>query len=122
MPGPDDEGLWLETGGRGQLRLSNVGLSPSRHQPMASSSGRFVITYNGEIYNHAELRSQLEAARGEPEGDRPWHSDTWPLIATIEGCGLDSDLGIESLTLMASPLIGSEEEAPAAKHSDKSSQ
>ena len=46
----------------GHNRLSIVDLSPSGHQPMQSADKRFVVTYNGEIYNHAEIRAKLEAA------------------------------------------------------------
>jgi asparagine synthase (glutamine-hydrolysing) len=60
--GPDDSGLWLSPDGRvalGHRRLSVIDLSAASHQPMASACGRFVIVFNGEIYNFAELRSSL---------------------------------------------------------------
>ena len=60
--GPDDQGVLVEndTGlAFGFRRLSIIDLSPAGHQPMVSSNGRFVITYNGEIYNHRELRAEL---------------------------------------------------------------
>jgi asparagine synthase (glutamine-hydrolysing) len=63
--GPDDQGLWREVNHGvvlGQRRLSVIDLSANGHQPMASSSGRFWITYNGEIYNFSDLRKELEAA------------------------------------------------------------
>ena len=61
--GPDDAGeYWSEDGraGLGHRRLSIVDLSPSGHQPMQSEDGRLVITFNGEIYNHRELRETLK--------------------------------------------------------------
>ena len=60
--GPDGEGHWIEENvGLGHRRLSIIDLSPAGHQPMISIEHRFVLTYNGEIYNYRELRSALEA-------------------------------------------------------------
>jgi asparagine synthase (glutamine-hydrolysing) len=60
--GPDDQGIWSEERVTfGHLRLSIVDLSPMGHQPMLSADERYVITYNGEIYNHNELRAELDA-------------------------------------------------------------
>lgn len=59
--GPDDEGYYIEKNiGLGHRRLSIIDLSPNGHQPMQDYTKRFVITYNGEIYNYIELRKQLE--------------------------------------------------------------
>lgn len=63
--GPNDAGFWIsESGvfslGLGQTRLSIIDLSPGGHQPMESSDGRYVLTFNGEIYNYKELRRELE--------------------------------------------------------------
>ena len=59
--GPDDAGTWAEEGvGLGHRRLSIIDLSSAGHQPMASADGRWIITYNGEIYNYIELRRELE--------------------------------------------------------------
>src|SRR5271165_2137577 len=59
--GPDDSGIWQGDGILlGHRRLSIVDVSPSGHQPMESSDHRFVIVFNGEIYNHAELRPLLK--------------------------------------------------------------
>jgi asparagine synthase (glutamine-hydrolysing) len=90
--GPDDQGVWTdaEAGiGLGHRRLSIVDLSPLGHQPMASADGRWVLSYNGEIYNHAELRSTLDAA-----GHGGWrgHSDTETLIEGIARWGLQATL------------------------------
>ncbi len=60
--GPDDGGLWASSDGRvvfGHRRLSIVDLSPAGHQPMSNEDGTVWITFNGEIYNHAELRESL---------------------------------------------------------------
>jgi asparagine synthase (glutamine-hydrolysing) len=59
--GPDGEGHWIEEGvGFGHRRLSIIDLSTAGHQPMISSDHRFILTYNGEIYNFRELRKELE--------------------------------------------------------------
>jgi asparagine synthase (glutamine-hydrolysing) len=59
--GPDGEGHWIEGNiGFGHRRLSIIDLSPAGHQPMISSDHRYVLTYNGEIYNFRELRIELE--------------------------------------------------------------
>ena len=61
--GPDSEGHWIEGNvGLGHRRLAIIDLSPAGHQPMISSNHRYVLSYNGEIYNFRELRTELEAA------------------------------------------------------------
>ncbi len=61
--GPNDEGVWSDGRvGLAHARLSIIDLSPAGHQPMASADGTVWITYNGEIYNFAEIRQDLEAA------------------------------------------------------------
>jgi asparagine synthase (glutamine-hydrolysing) len=60
--GPDGEGQWIEGNvGLGHRRLSIIDLSPAGHQPMITSDNRYVLSYNGEIYNFKELRAELEA-------------------------------------------------------------
>ena len=60
--GPDGEGQWIEGNiGLGHRRLAVIDLSPAGHQPMISADHRWVLSYNGEIYNYRELRADLEA-------------------------------------------------------------
>jgi asparagine synthase (glutamine-hydrolysing) len=92
--GPDDAGLWCDPQAGLALahrRLSILDLSPAGHQPMASATGRLVIAFNGEIYNHLALRQELERS-GLLQ--RPWrgHSDTETLLAAIEAWGLEAAL------------------------------
>lgn len=89
--GPDDEGIWLgEDVALGHRRLAILDLSEAGAQPMHSVCGRFVIAFNGEIYNHLDLRCDLETAAAAPE----WrgHSDTETLLAAIGHWGLDEAL------------------------------
>ncbi|MFM1800277.1 MAG: hypothetical protein RLZZ117_2555 [Cyanobacteriota bacterium] len=92
--GPDDAGLWSDPSAGFVLahrRLAILELSAAGHQPMISASGRFVLAFNGEIYNHRHLRHQLEAS-GQLR--QPWrgHSDTETLLAAIEARGLEDTL------------------------------
>ena len=60
--GPDGEGQWIEGNvGIGHRRLAIIDLSPAGHQPMITGDQRYVLSYNGEIYNYRELRTELEA-------------------------------------------------------------
>lgn len=93
--GPDDERLWVdpEAGiGLGHRRLSIVDLSPAGAQPMHSADGRLVLNFNGEIYNHAELRGALEAEQAVPEGGWRGHSDTEVFLHAIAYWGLEPAL------------------------------
>ena len=82
--GPDDGGTWVDAEAGlafAQRRLAVVDLSEAGHQPMVSSCGRFVINYNGEVYNADELRPELVAAGRTFRG----HSDTEVIV---EGCAV----------------------------------
>lgn len=92
--GPDDSGVWHDENGQIALvhqRLSILDLSPAGHQPMASPSGRYVIAFNGEIYNHLALRQELERVVPPVAGWRG-HSDTETLLAGIDAWGLEGTL------------------------------
>jgi asparagine synthase (glutamine-hydrolysing) len=86
--GPDDAGYWHDAEGKiglGHRRLSILDLSPAGHQPMHSPSGRYVIAFNGEIYNHLDLRRELEVKE-----EFAWrgHSDTETLLAGFDVWGI----------------------------------
>lgn len=91
--GPDDKGVWAdpEAGvALGHRRLSILDLSPAGHQPMFSPSGRFVIAYNGEIYNCEQLRQELLSET--PELRFRGHSDTEVILAACEQWGIEPAL------------------------------
>lgn len=99
--GPDDGGVWCDSEqriGLGHRRLSILDLSPAGHQPMVSASGRFVIAFNGEIYNHLVMRRELEQIPPSPPlsrgGHTEWrgHSDTETLLAGFEAWGIEATL------------------------------
>jgi asparagine synthase (glutamine-hydrolysing) len=93
--GPDAGGVWAdrEAGiGLAHRRLAIVDLSPQGAQPMASSNGRFVLSYNGEVYNHRDLRAELDAAGATPDGGWRGHSDTETLAEGIAHWGLAETL------------------------------
>jgi asparagine synthase (glutamine-hydrolysing) len=87
--GPDDEGLWTDADAGvalGHRRLAIIDLSAAGHQPMASPRGRWMMVFNGEIYNHLDLRDALARAGAAPT----WrgHSDTETLLAGFEHWGV----------------------------------
>ncbi len=87
--GPDDMGIWEDSGHGvtlGHRRLAIVDVSAQGHQPMISACGRYVVVYNGEIYNHDVLRAQL--------GAHAWrgHSDTETLLAMFSAVGIRETL------------------------------
>lgn len=87
--GPDDSGVWRSSGaqvGLGHTRLSILDLSPLGHQPMHSACGRYSIAFNGEIYNHLELREEL--------AEYPFRSmsDTETILAAISRWGVVESL------------------------------
>ena len=89
--GPDDGGSWVDAEAGIALahrRLSILDLSPLGHQPMASADGRYVMAYNGEVYNFAALREQLEPLGHTFRG----HSDTEVLLAAILQWGVEDTL------------------------------
>jgi asparagine synthase (glutamine-hydrolysing) len=112
--GPDDGGVWTDPLGcvaLGHRRLAILDLSAAGAQPMVSRSGRYVVAFNGEIYNHPELRRELDAGPqsvDHPLFDRPqsaflsgveaadggWrgHSDTETLLAAVEAWGVGEAL------------------------------
>ena len=103
--GPDDAGVWtdIESGiALSHRRLSILDLSLAGHQPMQSANGRYVLVFNGEIYNHLEIRAELERGPhpssltgGGREGAKPhWrgHSDTETLLAGFAAWGVVATL------------------------------
>ena len=94
--GPDDAGAWADaTAGiaLGFRRLSILDLSSAGNQPMHSVSSRFVMTFNGEIYNHTELRDSLSASQlGMPAQSWRGHSDSETLLACFEVWGIEKTL------------------------------
>ncbi len=88
--GPDDAGLWFskdEQIGLGFRRLAIVDLSPTANQPMANEDGSLQVVFNGEIYNHAEIRRELKAIGGHQW--RTDHSDTEVILHAFEQWGIE---------------------------------
>ncbi len=89
--GPDADGIWIDETeglGLGHRRLSILDLSPAGAQPMHSYCGRYVIAFNGEIYNFEDLRREIEDRRG-PVAWRG-HSDTEILLELIADVGVEA--------------------------------
>jgi len=89
--GPDDDGAWSDAAagiGLGFKRLSILDLTPAGHQPMRSGQGRYVVAFNGEIYNHRALRGELESLGHRFRG----HSDTEVILAAVEQWGVRAAL------------------------------
>lgn len=102
--GPDHSDVWIDEDARvafAHNRLSILDLSAAGNQPMASHSGRYVIVYNGEAYNHQQVRDELTEAGVAPNWNG--HSDTETLLAAIEAWGvrgaLDRSTGMFALAL-----------------------
>lgn len=100
--GPDGDGVWVDEAAGVALahrRLAIVDLSPLGRQPMESADGRWVIAYNGEIYNFQDLRAELEAAGHRFRG----HSDTEVLVEGVAAWGVEATarrlVGIFALAL-----------------------
>jgi asparagine synthase (glutamine-hydrolysing) len=86
--GPDDRGVWVDAEAGvalGHCRLSIIDLSPEGHQPMVSASGRYVIVFNGEVYNFKALRQALEASGAFFRG----HSDTEVMLEAFSQWGVE---------------------------------
>ncbi len=87
--GPDASGVWVDSNAGialGHRRLSILDTSPEGHQPMVSACGRYVIAFNGEVYNFRTLRSELESKGQAPQFRG--HSDTEVMLAAISAWGL----------------------------------
>jgi asparagine synthase (glutamine-hydrolysing) len=86
--GPDDAGRWVDASAGialGHRRLAIVDLSKAGHQPMHSTGGRYVLSYNGELYNAGQLRGELERGGARFAG----HCDTEVLLAGVEAWGVE---------------------------------
>ncbi|MHC1783378.1 MAG: asparagine synthetase B [Anaerolineaceae bacterium] len=90
--GPDDSGAWVDARhgvAFGFRRLAIIDTSPAGHQPMVSAEDRFVIIFNGEIYNYEDLRKELMALGHSFKG----HSDTEAMLAGFSQWGIEATIG-----------------------------
>lgn len=92
--GPDDVGVWLESNvgiALAHRRLAVIDLSPAGHQPMLSHSKRYALIFNGEIYNHLQIRGEIES---RSPASIPWrgNSDTETLLTCIDHLGVEDTL------------------------------
>lgn len=86
--GPNDHGTWIDPAAKlalGQTRLSILDLTEHGHQPMHSNCGRYVLVYNGEIFNHLQIRKELNTSF-------TGHSDTETLIEALAKWGIEKTL------------------------------
>lgn len=91
--GPDSQDIWIDESHRvslGHARLSILDLSKAGNQPMTSICQRYVIVFNGEVYNHLKIRAELESSHGT----LPWkgHSDTETLVNALSFWGIEKTL------------------------------
>jgi len=96
--GPDDSGLWVNDSAGvalGHRRLSILDLSSAGHQPMESPDGRYVLVFNGEIYNHKDIRRELDdGSERQADNSSQWHghSDTETLLVCFQNWGIKQTL------------------------------
>ncbi len=93
--GPDDQGLWSDHAAGialGHRRLAVIDLSPAGFEPMHSASGRFTISFNGEIYNYQDLRDVLESGGEAPKTGWRGHSDVEVFLEALERWGIERAL------------------------------
>ncbi|WP_108468425.1 asparagine synthase (glutamine-hydrolyzing) [Polynucleobacter difficilis] len=96
--GPDGEGHWIDGNiGLGHRRLAIIDLSPAGHQPMITGDGRFVLSYNGEVYNFRELRKELEMLGHSFRGN----SDSEVVLKSIAHWGNDAFLKFNGMFALA---------------------
>ena len=95
--GPDDRGIWLDKKvgiGLAHSRLSVLDISKAGQQPMFSKSGRYIIIFNGEIYNHLDLRKEITNYYQINSQNINWvgHSDTETILAAVDTWGIEDTL------------------------------